>query len=215
MNFSLNKHRENKKLKKKLTILNNELKTRLNIVLYNTLIHKANIAIKSRFKSIRLLHKKKLLKFRKSQQKYNKSTTQKGLVRKMVHNFSSHAFSHEELNALSYGLNHHIPTKANKNAVSTELEHVFQNVLKDVSNILENGLRYIKTKLRNSFEKYCNVKVPKHQKNVINNLMKRSDVIFMKQDKGRGVVIMDKSKYTEKGLTLLSTKSFRNDTWTP
>ena len=133
----------------------------------------------------------------------------------MVHNFSSHAFSHEELNALSYGLNHHIPTKANKNAVSTELEHVFQNVLKDVSNILENGLRYIKTKLRNSFEKYCNVKVPKHQKNVINNLIKRSDVIFMKQDKGRGVVIMDKSKYTEKGLTLLSTKSFRNDTWTP
>ena len=161
MKFSLNKHRENKKLKKKLTILNNELKTRLNIVLYNTLIHKANIAIKSRFKSIRLLHKNKLIKFRKSQQKYNKSTTQKELVRKMVHNFSSHEFSHEELNALSYGLNHHIPTKANKNAVSTELEHVFQKVLKDISNILENGLRYIKTKHRNSFEKYCNVKVPK------------------------------------------------------
>ena len=40
--------------------------------------------------------------------------------------------------------------------------------------------------------------------------MKRNDIIIMKQDKGRGVVIMDKSKYTEKGLTLLSTNSFRN-----
>ena len=31
----------------------------------------------------------------------------------------------------------------------------------------------------------------------------------MKQDKGRGVVIMDKSKYAEKGLTVLSTKQFQ------
>ena len=31
----------------------------------------------------------------------------------------------------------------------------------------------------------------------------------MKQGKGRGVVIMDKSKYTEKVLTILSTKMFQ------
>ena len=31
----------------------------------------------------------------------------------------------------------------------------------------------------------------------------------MKQDKGRGGVIMDRSKYTEKGLTILSTKEFQ------
>ena len=31
----------------------------------------------------------------------------------------------------------------------------------------------------------------------------------MKQDKGRGVVIMDKSKYTQKFLTILSTKMFQ------
>ena len=39
--------------------------------------------------------------------------------------------------------------------------------------------------------------------------MKRNDTVIMKQDKGRGVVITDKSKYTEKGLTLLSTKQFQ------
>ena len=62
-----------KKLEKELTILNNKLKSSLNIIPYNTLIYQVNIAIKSRFKSIRLHHNKKLIKFRKSQQKYIKS----------------------------------------------------------------------------------------------------------------------------------------------
>ena len=39
--------------------------------------------------------------------------------------------------------------------------------------------------------------------------MKRNDIVIIKQDKGRGVVIMDKSKYTEKGLAILSTKQFQ------
>ena len=98
------KHPKKKKLKNELTILNNQLKTSLNIILYNILIHQANIAIKSGFKSIRLPHNKKLIKFRKRQQKYSKSTTQTELVRNIVHNFPFYALSHEELNALSYGL---------------------------------------------------------------------------------------------------------------
>ena len=203
------KHREKKKLKKELTILNNQLKTSLNIILYKTLIHQVNIAIKIRFKAIRLHHNKKLIKFRKSQQKYNKSTMQMELVRNIVHKFSSYALSHEEINALSYGLDHHIPTKSNKNAVSKEFKLFFQNLLKDISNILESKFAQIKTKVRKSCEKYCHVKVPKHQKNVINNLMKRNNIVIMKQDKGRGAVIMDKSKYTEKSLTTLSTKQFQ------
>ena len=152
------------------------------IILYSTLIHQVNIAIKSSFKSTRLRHNKKLIKFRKRQQKYIKSTTQTELVRNIVHNFSSYALSHEELTALSYGLNHHIPTKANRNAVSTECEHFFQNLLKDIPNIPESELSKIETKLRNSCEKYCNVKVPKHQRNVVNNRMKRNDIVIMKHD---------------------------------
>ena len=77
-----------------------------------------------------------------------------------------------------------------------------------ISNILESELVQIKTKLRNSCKKCCNVKVPKHQRNVINNLMKKKDIAIMKHDKGR-VVIMDKSKYTEEGLTILSMKQFQ------
>ena len=142
------------------------------IILYSILIHQVNIAIKSSFKSTRLRHNKKLIKFRKSQQKYVKSTTQTELVRNIVHNFLSYALSHEELTALPYGLNHHIPTKANRNAVSTECEHFFQNLLKDIPNVPESELSKIKT----------NVKVPKHQRNVVNNCMKRNDIVIMKHD---------------------------------
>ena len=117
-----------KKLEKELTILNNKLKSSLNIIPYNTLIYQVNIAIKSRFKSIRLHHNKKLIKFRKSQQKYIKSPRQTELVRNIVHSVSSYALSCEELTDLSYGLDHHISKKANRNAVSTEFEHFFQKI---------------------------------------------------------------------------------------
>ena len=117
-----------KKLEKELTILNNKLKSSLNIIPYNTLIYQVNIAIKSRFKSRRLHHNKKLIKFRKSQQKYIKSPRQTELVRNIVHSVSSYALSCEELTDLSYGLDHHISKKANRNAVSTEFEHFFQKI---------------------------------------------------------------------------------------
>ena len=58
---------------------------------------------------------------------------------------------------------------------------------------MENELAQIKTKLRNSCEQCFTVKVPKHQKNIINNPMKRNDFVIMKKDKGRRVLIMDKS----------------------
>ena len=91
-----------------------------------------------------------------------------------------------DINALPCGLDHHIPTEANRNTIAIEFKHFFQNLLKDISNIPESELAQIKTKLKNSCEKYCNVKEPKHQRNVINNIMKRNNIVILKQDKGRG-----------------------------
>ena len=158
-------------------------------------------------KSIRLRQSKKLLKFRKSQQTCNKSTTRTEPFRDILYHFPSYALSYKELNVLQYGLDHHIPTKAYENVFSTEFENFFKNLLKD--NILRNETAQVMTKLTNSCEKYCTVKVSKYPKNVINNLIERNDIAIMKQDKGIGVVIMDKSIYTEKGLALLSTKRFQ------
>ena len=90
-----------------------------------------------------------------------------------------------------------------------------KNLVKNIPIIHENELAQIKTKLRNSCEKYCNIKVAKHQKKFIINIMKRNNIAIIKQCKERGVVIMEKNKHREKGFTLLSTKQFQKLNFEP
>ena len=129
-------------------------------------------------------------------------------MKHMVHNFSAYALTEEEMTALAYGLDHHIATNINKNAIFTEFEQFFQNLLRDISHIPENDLSRIKTKLRNTCEKYCNAEVPYKYRDIVSKLSKREDIVILKQDKGRAVVLMDGYKYTDKCFALLSTKQF-------
>ena len=80
--------------------------------------------------------------------------------------------------------------------------------MRDISNIPENEPSRTKTKLWNTCEKYCNVKVPYKYRDIVSKLSKREDIVILKQDKGRGVVLMDRHKYTDKCLALLSAKQF-------
>ena len=52
--------------------------------------------------------------------------------------------------------------------------------------------------------------VPYEYRRTVENLSKNESIVIMNQDKGRGVVIMDKRKYTEKYLEILNTKQFVN-----
>ena len=67
-------------------------------------MHQGNIAIKSRFKSIRLGHNKELKKFLKKSPKIEQISRVGGINSKIVPNFPSYALFEEELNAFSYGL---------------------------------------------------------------------------------------------------------------
>ena len=69
-------------------------------------------------------------------------------MKKTVHNFSSYNLTQEEIIALSYGLDHHVPTNTNKNSIVAEFELFFQNFLKDISKTPETEINKIKTKLR-------------------------------------------------------------------
>ena len=73
-----------------------------------------------------------------------------------------------------------------------------------------NEISKMKAKIRNACEKYCHVKVPSKQKKIISNLSNRKDIVILKQDKGRGIVIMDQIKYIEKCMSLLSSNQFVN-----
>ena len=50
--------------------------------------------------------------------------------------------------------------------------------------------------------------VPYKYKMIIDSLSKSQNICIMKQDKGCGVVVMDRSKYTEKCLSILQTGQF-------
>ena len=72
----------------------------------------------------------------------------------------------------------------------------------------EEQISAIKTKLRRTCESYCSIHVPHKCKKVIERLSRNNDIIIMKQDKGSGVVIMNKPRDQEKCLELSSTDQF-------
>ena len=75
-------------------------------------------------------------------------------MKKVVHNLSSQK---KQINALSYGLDHHVRTSIKKNSTVIEFELFFKNLLKDISNILK--LKLVKSKRNYAIHvkntKYC------------------------------------------------------------
>ena len=121
---------------------------------------------------------------------------------------SSYELTDDEKIALSFGLDHHIPTNINHVAIQSEFEQFYQGLVKNLSNIPADDLTRIKTKLLSTCEQYSNVKVPYKYRKTVNNLKNNPNIVLLKQDKGRGVVVLDKTKYTEKCLSLLNSPQF-------
>ena len=132
------------------------------------------MAVKIQSNTITCRHEKKMVKFCKAQKSDNFTNKPCHIMKRIVHNFSSYNLSQEEINGLSYGLDHHVPTNINKNSIVTKFELFFQNLLKDISNIPETELSRIKTKLCNTCKKCCNTKVPYAQRKIISNLSKQN-----------------------------------------
>ena len=165
--------------------------------------------MKSRIKAITYQHEKNLNNLQKLQQNYVNTKTKQHPIRQIIHNFSSYVLSRDEEIALSYGLDQDIPSNLNKTDIEAEFERLYQGLLKDISNIPEKNLSTLKRKLRSTCEKYTQIKVPYKYQQTVKKLSKNQNVVIMKQDKGRGVAIMDKSKYQEKCLKILEKGNFK------
>ena len=109
---------------------------------------------------------------------------------------------------MSHGLEHHIPSKVTRNSVNTEFESFYQSLLRDISIIPEERIARIKTQLRSKCEKYYNVKIPSRYRQAIKRLSNNKDIAILKQDKGRGVIILNRSKYIEKCLSIVNSSQF-------
>ena len=128
---------------------------------------------------------------------------EKFIRKEAIHNFSQYNLSKDEHDALSYGLDQNIPGNVTRNEINTEFELFYQNIVRDVSDLPEHNIDRIRTKLRSVCEKYHNVKTRYKHRAITNNLSKNKDIIILKQDKGRGIVILNRSKYIKQCLSLL------------
>ena len=153
----------------------------------------------------RLKEKKNNIEFRQNE----------NFISHTINNFSSYVLSEEEKVALCHGLEQHIPSKLNENNLKTEFECLYQDVLRCIPTLSEEEKCTVKTKLRNTCEKYANIRTPFPQRRIVDGLMKNDTIHVMKQDKGRGVVIMDRVKYIEKCQTFLNTPQFKKLTKDP
>ena len=90
----------------------------------------------------------------------------------------------------------------------TEFETYYQTIVHKLTNLPETEISHLKTKLRSVCEKYNTIKIVYKEKEIINRLSKNPRIIVLRQDNGRGIVIIDKGKYTEKCMKILNTKQF-------
>ena len=151
---------------------------------------------------------KKIFNLRKQEQKHFGDNDNK-FIRTTVHNYSSYHLSKEEEKALSFGLDQHIPTSFIKTIYKQSSSLFYQSISQDINHLPEEDIINLKTKLRYTCEKYSKIKVPYKYKKVIDNLKRNENIVIMKQDKGRGVVIVDKTRYIDKCLSLLESNQFK------
>ena len=133
------------------------------------------------------------------------------LVKRTIHNFSSYLLTREEQIALSYGLEKYIPDSTNKSLICTKFEHIYQNLLNNIKDLLEANRCRIKMKMRKTCEKYSEIKVPYKDRERIRNLSNNQNIVIMKQDKGRGAVIMDRKKILQYILSTVKSIKLNQD----
>ena len=139
----------------------------------------------------------------------NKSDKTVKFIQHRVHNYSSYILSRAEEKALSFRLDEQIPTICNHNKLFMEFGTFYHSILKDISHIPVDDITRLKTKLCHTCEKYSQIKVPYQYRTVINNLHRNKNLAILKQDKGRGIVILDKNKYIEKFISIVTTDKFK------
>ena len=126
-------YHERKLLRKQIKSLSIQLKMSLSLMVYSVLLNRINIAIKSRVKVIKLQHNKKICNLRKRYGTDKLSETKP--PKNVIHNFSSYHPTEEEIQALSHGLDQHIPSNPDIYKINTDFEYFDQNVLNDISDL--------------------------------------------------------------------------------
>ena len=205
---------KNKQINKSQKLLN-EIKAKLQESVSNLdftcLNNFAENSTKKVINRIDVIHRKKLENLGISSQMYPLDPNV------VIFNFSNKILSDKERNLLTLGLNFKLPIyRLNFFDYFLSFENLYNYLSKfdifnphDTPNILKNTLHNIAHKY---FYKFKPNKVfcpffSKHEINILRNLAKDRSITICRPDKGTGIVILNKSDYEDKMLTILNDHS--------
>ena len=94
-------------------------------------------------------------------------------------------------------MDYHIPNQSSYNTTETEFEMFDQIILQNLLHIPENEVAELRSKFCNACHKYNNIKVPNKYQKIAKDYANNKTIQILRQDKGRGIVIMNSSKYKE------------------
>ena len=201
-----NKYKRKTELKKYLNNAEESLYNKIGFISKCALNSRISTTIRGKHIKWNFIHQNKLDSLFKSSSKNGTQTTRP--FKSIIHNYSSYTLNAEEQYALSFGLEEPIPDRLSSNQVKTEFENFYQQVTKHTNHLSMNDKDELQSKLRRTCENYSKLKTPYKYKDIIKKLSQNNNIIILKQDKGRGVVILDKSTYVDKCLSLLNTDQF-------
>ena len=127
---------------------------------------------------------------------------------KVVINFSSYILSEQERKILSLSLDHYIPFKSDDKRVQVEFERFYSDLLSQSSSLSLYEKSNLKRIFLNTYHRYSKIKHTSEEKTILESLIKNPDIVLLKLDKGRGVVIMNRSDYIRKAERFLNGSQF-------
>ena len=110
---------------------------------------------------------------------------------------------------LSYSLDHYVPGKEYGKRTQVEFERFYQDIFNNTTHLPEHDRIELKSSFLDAFSKYSKVSIPQEDRKIIEKLYKNPDVTILRQDKGRGVVILNRVDYITKTETFLAGQEFQ------
>ena len=202
-----NKHNAKKELRNKMKQLFDKIREKIGFISSQAVKYRIKNSVRNEVRKWKTTQEKKLEKLRDNAPQFRRQIPDIQ-VKNIIHNFSSYVLSQQEEKALARGLDEYIPAKFDQRRIEVEFELFYQNVLPHTRNMTPENKTELKSKFLNTFRNYSSIKEPYKYKEIVKRLADNKDICLLKQDKGKGIVIMDRTKYVEKCEEFLNGRRF-------
>ena len=152
------------------------------------------MSVKSINQSVKRRNKrqKHTRKFRHLSQTQQKTTKVKArFTEKIIHTFSNYSLRRREASSLKQLRQTHSSQIEQKQS-----ESFYYNIMQHTGHLRQNEQDQLKSKIRRTCENYYRIKIPYQYQEIIKKLSNKKDII-LRQDKGRGVTVLNRTSYIE------------------